>query len=73
MSSSALDLARLAEGMPGLTSAKGRSFAEAAAVCLESQSHESGVECVLLGTFPEALITPTYTKRPKMEQRELQS
>ncbi len=70
MSSSALDLARLAEGMPGLTSAKGRSFAEAAAVCLESQSHESGVECVLLGTFPEALITAMQWDEVDNQQRQ---
>jgi len=38
-----LSLAALSAGMPGLTPACGQTLAEAAAVCLESRSHETGV------------------------------
>jgi hypothetical protein len=49
MSSLALNLSDLAIGMPGLTPAKGLSLAEAAAVCLESNDHESGVPTTMTG------------------------
>jgi hypothetical protein len=38
-----LSLWRLDEPMPGLTASHGASLGEAAAVCLESQHHQSGV------------------------------
>src|SRR5271165_6991946 len=45
------DLQSLAVGMPGVTSALGGVFAEAAAVCLEHQNHHSGVRLLTDGTF----------------------
>lgn len=44
-----LNLALLGEGMPGLTPAGGTVLAEAAAVCLEKQNHQLGVELKLAG------------------------
>src|ERR1035438_5215748 len=38
-----LALWKLAEPMPGLTASHGESLGEAAAVCLESQHHQTGV------------------------------
>jgi hypothetical protein len=38
-----MSLAALSEGMPGLTSAHAKTLAEAAAVCLESRNHRTGV------------------------------
>jgi hypothetical protein len=52
MSSLALNLADLVEGMPGLSPAKGQSLAEAAAVCLESNDHESGADLNITGDQP---------------------
>jgi hypothetical protein len=47
---SCIDLNSLADGkMPALTSACGRSLAEAAAVCLEDRDHKSGVSLQLTG------------------------
>jgi len=40
---STLDLRDLARERPGLTSARGSGYAEAAAVCLEHNSHQPGV------------------------------
>jgi hypothetical protein len=44
-----MNLATLADGMPGLTPAHGQTLAEAAAVCLESQNHQPGVKLACLG------------------------
>lgn len=44
-----IDLNSLAGGMPGLTSACGKSLGEAAAVCLEDREHESGVAIQITG------------------------
>jgi len=38
-----MNLATLAEGMPGLTEACGQTLAQAAAVCLEDRKHQTGV------------------------------
>jgi hypothetical protein len=50
-----MTLAALAEGMPGLPSALGQVFAEAAAVCLESRNHQSGVRLPRAGLMREDL------------------
>jgi hypothetical protein len=56
MSSSALNLSDLSVGMPGLTSAKGESLAEAAAVCLENRQHNSGVLMQASGNFSSTTV-----------------
>lgn len=50
-----MSLAALSEGMPGLTAACGQAMAEAAAVCLESRSHQPGVLLVCAGLVLEHL------------------
>jgi len=47
-----LDLDSLAEGMTGLTAGLGVVFAEAGAVCIESQEHLSGVWMAVIGSEP---------------------
>jgi hypothetical protein len=44
-----LSLTALAEGMPGMTPACGRSLAESAAVCLEERKHQQGVKLTTSG------------------------
>jgi hypothetical protein len=44
-----LNLEVLSDGMPGLTPACGTVLAQAAAVCLEKQNHQLGVELILAG------------------------
>jgi hypothetical protein len=46
-----LNLDALALGLPAVTPAFGASLAEAAAVCLDSQGHRSGVEILVEGDF----------------------
>jgi hypothetical protein len=46
-----LDLSRLSNGLPGVTPALGAMMAEAAAVCLENQSHAPGVPLSLTGEY----------------------
>ena len=46
-----LDLAALGAGLPAITPAFGQSLAEAGAVCLESQGHETGVAIAVEGDF----------------------
>lgn len=41
----------LSNGMPGITPTFGAALAEAAAVCLESQSHNSGVNMLVDGDY----------------------
>ncbi len=48
-----LDLNDLRDGLPALTSSLGGAFAEAGAVCLESEGHELGVAIVVSGDFDE--------------------
>ena len=50
-----MNLSALAEGMPGLTPVCGQFFAEAAAVCLESRSHQTGVKLSNAGMTPDGL------------------
>lgn len=50
-----ISLAALSEGMPGLTPACAQSLAEAAAVCLESRSHQARVRLPRHGLMPEDL------------------
>lgn len=50
-----LNLAALAEGMPGLTPASAQTLAEAAAVCLESQNHQPLVQLGHAGLTPKEL------------------
>jgi hypothetical protein len=50
-----MSLTTLCEGMPGLTPARGETLAEAAAVCLESRSHKTGVRLLRAGLMPEDL------------------
>ena len=45
-----LILGRLEMGLPGITPAVGRTYAEACAICLESQGHASGVSLGISGT-----------------------
>jgi len=45
------DLGRLRKGMPGLTPAAGGYLAEAAAVCLEHQSHIPGISLSVDGSY----------------------
>jgi len=47
-----VNLAALSEGMPGLTVASGQVLAEAAAVCLEDQKHQTGVSLSNAGLTP---------------------
>jgi hypothetical protein len=49
--SPALDLRRLAKGIPGITDEFGACLGQAAAVCLESQRHRVGVTLAVAGTF----------------------
>ena len=51
----AMSLAALAVGMPGLTAASGQTLAEAAAVCLESRKHQTGVRLQRTGMMREDL------------------
>ncbi len=51
----AMSLAALAVGMPGLTPASGQTLAEAAAVCLESRRHQTGVRLPRAGMMREDL------------------
>jgi hypothetical protein len=51
----AMSLAALATGMPGLTPASGQTLAEAAAVCLESHRHQTGVRLPRAGMMREDL------------------
>lgn len=44
-------LQSLASGRPGITAAWGEGLAEAATVCLEDQSHKSGVELRIRGSW----------------------
>jgi len=44
------DLATLSSGMPGLTQAAGTFLSEAASICLEDQSHSSGVVLSIHGS-----------------------
>ena len=46
-----LDLTELANGTPGITPDFGKMLSEAAIVCLEDQSHSSGVLMNLLGIY----------------------
>jgi hypothetical protein len=46
-----LNLDALAIGLPAVTPAFGASLAEAAAVCLDSQGHRSGIEMLIEGDF----------------------
>jgi hypothetical protein len=50
-----MSLAALSEGMPGLTAARGQTLAEAAAVCLESRNHQTGIRLPRIGLMPEDL------------------
>lgn len=54
-----LNLHRLDEGMPALTSLMGGILREACLICFESQGHESGVELNVLGTYGE-VFTVTW-------------
>lgn len=58
-----LVLARLALGIPGITSAFGECLAEAAAVCLEDQGHQSGVNLAVSGVCDAlySIDSPTVT------------
>ena len=64
-----LDLDRLAQGMPAITVAYGKSLAESGAVCLENQGHREGVAmAVQFDEQAHAFVldwTPT-TKQAKM-------
>src|ERR1700688_3464286 len=44
-----LYLNELSLGMPGMTSELGAAFAQAAAVCFDSQGHASGVQLIIRG------------------------
>ncbi len=46
-----LDLDKLKEGLPGISPAFGSLFAEAAAVCLTTMGHVSGVRLKVIGDF----------------------
>lgn len=50
-----LDLARLAEGMPGITSAAGAVMAEAGSVCLEDEGHAQTASLRVDGDFSAEL------------------
>lgn len=47
MNHSRIDLAKLFEGLPGLTKRHGGAHYEAALICLEKHHHQSGVQCHL--------------------------
>ena len=47
MNHSRIDLAKLFEGLPGLTKRRGGAHYEAALICLEKHHHQSGVQCHL--------------------------
>ena len=50
-SSRILNLVKLKQGFPGVTSALGEACFEACMICFESQHHSSGVELRLAGSF----------------------
>jgi hypothetical protein len=50
-----MSLTALSEGMPGLTPALGQMLAQAAAVCLESRNHQTGVRLQRAGLMVEDL------------------
>jgi hypothetical protein len=50
-----IDLNRIENGIPGLTTAIGKSLSEAAAHCLELKNHRSGVVLDLTGDFDHTL------------------
>lgn len=50
-----MNLAELCDGMPGLTKASGTMLAESAAVCLESQAHQPGVQLIMTGLKSDLL------------------
>ncbi len=60
-----LDLATLRRGLPGVSPARGRAFAEAAAISLHRQGHKSGVELLLAGVLKKsfALQYPRITRQ----------
>lgn len=63
-----LDLSLLARkpGMPALTAARGRSFAEAAAVCLDHHRHRQGVSLTVEGATCEYVLEwPRVTKKTR--------
>ena len=69
-----IDLNSLADGMPGLTSACGKSLAEAAAVCLEDRKHQSGTSLHLTGFQKQerALNWSTVTDQQRRCYNDLQ-
>ncbi len=68
------DLQSLAVGMPGVTSALGGVFAEAAAVCLEHQNHHSGVRLLTDGSFSSQFLVSwsQVTKQQIQAHNDLQ-
>ena len=71
---SIIDLDTLANGMPGLTSACGRSLAEAAAVCLDDRKHTSGVSLQITGLQKQerVLTWPSVTDQQRRCYNDLQ-
>jgi hypothetical protein len=69
-----LNLAALAEGMPGLTPASARTLAEAAAVCLESQKHQPLVQLGHAGLTPKELrlVWPTVDDQQRRTYADMQ-
>jgi len=62
ISNRTLDLRRLRGGIPALTAAVGSAMTEACMICFEEQSHKSGVELIVRGSFEE-IFTVTWPGR----------
>lgn len=60
-----LDLSGLQQGLPAITPAFGAALAEAGAICLSEQGHQSGVALEVEGSFSEAfvLLWPQVTEQ----------
>jgi hypothetical protein len=64
---SALELPRLADGMPGISPTVGAALAEAATVCFEEQNHSSGVGLRVDGDFSRTFMV-SWTTPSDLEQ-----
>lgn len=60
-----LDLSKLSEGLPAITPSFGAALAEACAVCLRDQGHQSGVILSVQGDFCDSfvLLFPDVTEQ----------
>ena len=60
---STIDLCELRQGLPAITPSFGAALAEAGAICLSDQGHQSGITITVQGNFSGvfALLYPEVT------------